>query len=179
MQVLFIQGAGATTHAEWDRKLVASLERELPTVRVRYPLMPTPDDPQYAAWSEMIHAELAKLDEGDVLVGHSIGGTMLIHALAEQAPAFQPGGLFLIAAPFIGEQGWPSDQITTRTDFGERLAMPVFLYHGSDDETVPTAHARFYADTMPEATVRILDGRDHQLNNDLVEVARDIRALPR
>lgn len=68
--------------------------------------------------------------------------------------------------------------MTSRTDFAERLPAdaPVFLYHGTDDETVPAAHVELYAKAMPRAIVRRLLGRDHQLNNDLSDVARDIRA---
>jgi len=55
--------------------------------------------------------------------------------------------------------------------------LPVFLYHGTDDETVPTAHVHPYAQAIPQASVRVLADRDHQLNNDLTEVARDIRSI--
>jgi hypothetical protein len=34
-----------------------------------------------------------------------------------------------------------------------------------------------YAKLIPRAVVRRLAGRDHQLGNDLSEVARDIRSL--
>jgi hypothetical protein len=180
ISVLFVQGAGANVHEGWDRKLVDSLERELgATYRVRYPRMPDEADPRYAAWKPALLQELASLDDGAILVGHSVGGTMLAHVLAEQPPRFTPGALVLIAAPFIGESGWPSDEIAARSDFGERLpaSVPVFLYHGTADQTVPTAHVQLYAQTIPGAVVRVLADRDHQLNNDLGEVARDIRAL--
>ena len=36
-----------------------------------------------------------------------------------------------------------------------------------------------YARALPQATVYVLPGRDHQLNNDLSEVARDIRSFER
>ena len=55
--------------------------------------------------------------------------------------------------------------------------VPVFLYHGRDDEIVPFAHAGLYAKALPHAVVRPLDGRNHQLNDDLSEVAADIRRL--
>ena len=44
----------------------------------------------------------------------------------------------------------------------------------SDDDTVPPAHADLYARAMPQAQVHRLPGRDHQLNNDLGEVASAI-----
>jgi predicted alpha/beta hydrolase family esterase len=180
VHVLFVQGAGPNVHDGWDDKLVVSLERELGDgYRVRYPQMPQEDDPHYAAWKPALLNELATLEDGAILVGHSIGGTMLIHALAETSPSFRPGAVILIAAPFIGDGGWPSGELPARSDLGERLpdASPVTLYHGTDDKTVPAAHVQLYAHAIPRATVRVLAGRDHQLNNDLGEVARDIRSL--
>jgi predicted alpha/beta hydrolase family esterase len=177
IQVLFIQGAGANVHEAWDRKLVDSLERELGAAyHVRYPRMPKEDDPTYATWKPALLHELASLDDGAILVGHSVGGTMLLHVLAEQPPRFQPGALILIAAPFIGDGGWPSDGLPARTDFGDRLpaGLRVILVHGAADETVPSAHVQRYARTIPQATVRVLADRDHQLDNDLGEVAREL-----
>ena len=56
--------------------------------------------------------------------------------------------------------------------------VPVHLFHGLDDDTAPPAHADLYARAIPHAAVHRLPGRDHQLNDDLREVAREIRALP-
>ena len=87
-QVLFIQGGGAGTH----RQLGQQARRE-PHARawtgLRHPL------PAHArtkatpvtrrgrrCWSE----EIAALDDAAVLVGHSLGATILINALAEHAP---------------------------------------------------------------------------------------------
>lgn len=178
-QILFVQGGGEDVHDAWDDKLVASLTRALGSgYAVRYPRMPAEDDPSYPAWKAALAAEFTSLEDGAILVGHSIGGTILLHALAQQPPKRRFGGLFLIAAPFIGEGGWPSDDIAGR-DLPERLppALPVFLYHGTADEIVPGAHVHLHAKTIPHAVVRMLAGRDHQLDNDLDDVARDILAL--
>jgi hypothetical protein len=45
------------------------------------------------------------------------------------------------------------------------------------DKIVPFSHLDLYATALPQAFTRRLAGRDHQLNNDLSEVARDIRGL--
>jgi hypothetical protein len=55
--------------------------------------------------------------------------------------------------------------------------MHVYLYHGSEDEIAPFAHVDLYAKVVPQAVVRRLNGRNHQLDGDLSEVARDIRSL--
>ena len=179
-QVLFIQGAGAGTYDDWDDKLVASLRRELgEDYAVRYPRMPNEDEPSYPAWKAALTSEFKSLEDRAILVGHSIGGTILLHVLAEQAPLFEPGGLFLLAPPFVGEGGWPGEDMPRIGDFSHRLpaGLPVYLYQGAADDIVPPAHLSLYAQAIPGAAIRTLEGRDHQFNNDLREVAGDIRSL--
>ena len=179
-QILFIQGGGAHVHDEWDNKLVDSLARELgPGFDVRYPRMPDEADPKYSTWKAAIEKEIADLDDGAILVGHSVGGTILIHALAETRPKRKLAGVFLIAAPFIGPGGWPSDDIKPLSDLGAHLpeAVRIHLYHGTRDETAPVAHVGLYGAILPQAEVHRLQGRDHQLDNDLSEVAAEIGGL--
>ena len=179
-QVLFIQGGGQGTHDEWDNKLVDSLRLELgPSFDVRYPRMPNEAEPDYSTWKSAIAEETAGLDDGAVLVGHSIGGTILISALAEAAPKRKLGGVFLIAAPFVGAGGWSMEDIQPMGGLGARLppSISVHLYHGSEDDTAPIAHVGLYAGAMPSAIIHRLQARDHQLNDDLTEVAADIRTL--
>ena len=179
-QILFVQGAGEGVHEEWDARLVESLRRELgPSYELRYPLMPNEADPKFAAWKAALENELAALQDGAILVGHSLGGTILINVLAEYAPNAELGAIVLIAAPFIGQRGWESEEIAPRPDLAARLppGVPVWLYHGDRDSIAPVAHLELYAEAIPHARVRRLAGRDHQLDNDLSDVARDIVEL--
>jgi pimeloyl-ACP methyl ester carboxylesterase len=177
-QILFIQGGGAGAHDEWDDKLVESLRRELgDEYEVRYPRMPDEGDPSYARWSTAIRREMAALDDGAVVAGHSVGAPILLHALAEQPPAKGLEAIVLIAAPFVGEGGWPSDEFGLTSDLGANLppGVRVDVFHGLHDGTAPPSHAGLYAAAIPQARVHQLPGRDHQLNNDLSEVAEAIR----
>ena len=177
--VLFIQGGGAGVHDEWDDKLVDSLRRTLGDGHdVRYPRMPDEDDPSAASWSPAIHREMAELDGGAVVVGHSVGGTILIHVLAQPPTAPRLAAVVLIAAPFVGAGGWPADEFELSSDLGARLprGLAVHVVHGLDDETVPPAHADLYARAIPQAQLHLLPGRDHQMGDDLREVAELIRA---
>ncbi|MEU1689337.1 alpha/beta hydrolase [Micromonospora sp. NPDC005707] len=178
-QILFIQGGGAGAHDEWDDKLVDSLRRELgDTYEVRYPRMPDEDDPSYARWSAAIRRELAALADGAVVAGHSVGATILVAALAERPPERQIGAIVLIAAPFVGAGGWPGEEFELPHDLGARLphGVPVHVFHGLQDETAPPSHADLYARAVPQARLHRLPGRDHQLDDDLSEVARTIGA---
>ena len=180
-QVLFIQGAGEGTHDEWDDKLVASLRAGLgPGFDVRYPRMPAEDDPSAATWVPAIRQGLATLQDGDVVVGHSVGATLLVHALADQPPDVSLGAIVLIAAPFVGDGGWPADEVEPPSDLATGLppGVPVHVFHGLDDDEVPPAHADLYARAITGATVHLWPGRDHQLGDDLADVASVLRDLP-
>jgi len=179
-QILFIQGGGADVHDGWDDKLAASLRRELGEgFEVRYPRMPDEDDPSFAKWAPAIRREIAALDEGAVVVAHSIGGAILMGALAERKPERELAAIILVSAPFVGEGGWPGDEYELPRDLGDMLprGVAVHVFHGLDDDTAPPAHADLYARAIPQAEVHKLPGRDHQLGNDLGEVAEVVRGL--
>ena len=77
---------------------------------------------------------------------------------------------------FVGPGGWPADGYEVHVELGPSLPpdVPVHVFHGLDDETAPPSHADLYERAIPQATVHRLAGRDHQLGNDLREVARAI-----
>jgi pimeloyl-ACP methyl ester carboxylesterase len=173
-QLLFVQGGGQGTHDEWDNKLVESLRRELgQDYEVRYPRMPGEDDPDYASWKTTLENEIRALRAGAVLIGHSVGGTILVKMLTEHPLAHRLGAIILIAAPFLGDGGWSSDGSPLPSDLGARLpsGVPIHFFHGLADDVVPPAHVELYARAVPQARVHRLPGRDHQLNNDLTDVA--------
>jgi hypothetical protein len=89
------------------------------------------------------------------------------------------GAIFLIAAPFVGEGGWQSDGWTPQRELGGKLpaGVPIHLYHGLADDIAPSTHAELFAHAIPQARLCRLAGRDHQLNNDLSEIAEVIRSL--
>jgi uncharacterized protein len=180
-QVLFIQGGGAGAHRE-DKKLVASLRDALgESYEVRFPIMPQEDDPDYQRWRPRLGKELSALRDAAILAGHSLGASFLLKYLAEEFPKKRVAGIFLIATPYWGGNGWRYEgfeRVALPDDFASRLPREasLFLYHGCEDEVVPFAHLALYAQKLPWAKVRELDGRGHQLNNDLSQVAEDIKS---
>ena len=179
-QLLFVQGGGKGAHDEWDSKLVESLRRELgQAYDIRYPQMPREDDPSYASWRTTLDSSFETLQEGAILVAHSVGGTIVLKALTESESAKRFAAIFLIAAPFVGKGGWSSDDLQFPPELEARLppGIPIHFYHGLEDEVAPASHVELYARAVPRARVHRLPGRDHQLNNDLREVAAEIAAL--
>ena len=177
--VLFIHGGGQGAHEE-DRKLAANLQDVLGTAYdVRCPKMPDEDRPEYEAWRKQIAEELAALDGEVVLVGHSLGGSIVLKYLAEERVEKPVAGIFLIAAPYWGTEDWEVSEYELRDGFASKLpeGLPMFFYHSRDDEWVPFVHLAMYKERLPQATFREFDGRGHQFNDDMSEVARDIERL--
>lgn len=177
-RVLFIHGAGAGAH-EADGKLAASLQTKLGADwEVACPKMPE-ERPEYPLWRVDIARACAPCADRTIVVGHSFGGSLLLKYLSEELTPPPIAGLFIISAPYWGSGGWSSDEFALKDDFASKLPRqaPVFLYHGRDDGEVPFAHLALYSQKLPQAHVRELAGRDHQLNDDLSETARDILDL--
>ena len=178
--VLFIQGGGEGAHAA-DAALADSLKKALgPNYTVRFPRMPGEASPQFAAWKRKLASELSH-GRGDlVLVGHSLGGAMLLNYLAEESETLRNmpvAGLFLLAVPAWDGKKWQFDELKLPADIADKLAdIPqIFLYHCRDDKVVPFEHLALHAAQLPDAIVREIDHGGHQFDKDLSEVAEDIR----
>ncbi|NLE52993.1 MAG: hypothetical protein GX613_16470 [Chloroflexi bacterium] len=181
--VLFIQGAGEGAYED-DKALAASLQDALgPEYEIHYPAMLNEEDAPYELWKQQIETELGAMPEPVMLVGHSVGASVVIKGVGEMGIEKPIAGIFLIAGPFWGGDGW-------RYEGYEELELPegisarlpkgasIFLYHCRDDEIVPFEHLALYAQILPQARVRELDEGGHQLDNDLSVVAEDIKRLP-
>lgn len=171
-QILFVQGGGADVHDRWDNKLVDDLADALGSnFRIRYPRMPQEDDPSHRTWGPVITRELEALEDGSIAIGHSVGGTILMNTLANRPSDL--GLIVMLGAPYVGVGGWHVPGFELPPNLGARIppAVAVHLFHGSVDQTVPPSHMDLYARAIPQAHAHLLPGRDHQLNNDLSEVA--------
>ena len=178
-RVLFVHGGGGEAF-EGDEALVRSLRDELgPDFDVEYPEMPDADAPEFGSWSACISHELSALDGGVILVGHSLGGSILLKHLSEERVEKPIAGVFLISTPYWGTTDWDVAEFALREDFPATLPedVPIFLSHSRDDVVVPFAHLAMYAGRLPLASVREFDGRGHQFGDDLSEVAEDIARL--
>jgi hypothetical protein len=158
--VLFIHGAGAGAFEE-DGFLVASLQNALGCAyTVHYPHMPEEDSATYADWKAPIQRALATLDDDVILVGHSVGGSVLVKYLSEAQLDTAISALVLLAIPYWGADAfWTWDEARLPDDVAAQFAsIPrILVYHSRDDAIVPFAHLALYAATLPQATIRVFD----------------------
>lgn len=178
-KVLFIHGGGQGAHEE-DKIMAAHLQDVLGAAYdVHCPKMPSEDRPEYEAWQLQIARELTLLAGEVILVGHSLGASVLLKLLSEEKVGNPINGLFLIAPPYWGVEDWQVNEYELQEGFASRLpeGLLLFFYHSRDDEWVPFEHLALYAEKLPQATMRAFDNRGHQFHNGLSEVAQDIKGL--
>jgi predicted alpha/beta hydrolase family esterase len=176
--VLFIHGGGPGA-CEADRPLAQSLQRALGAgYDVVYPQMPDEENCPYPEWKAQIDACLAAMTGPVTLVGHSIGGSVLLKYLCERPAPPDLAGLFVVAAPYWGADDWHWDEMNLPADAATRLAgdWALVLWHSRDDEVVPYSHLTLYAARLPRAVIRTVDGLGHQFGEDLAPVAAEILA---
>ncbi len=175
-QVLFLQGGGNGGY-EADAKLVASLQNELgKDYEISYPQMPTDATPDFG-WMKQIGKEIAKLDDGVILVAHSLGASLLLKYLSENKISRKIAGIFLISTPFwSGKEEWVQG-LKLQENFAGSVPKNsrIFFYHCRDDEEVPFEHLASYREKLPVAAFREIESGGHQLGNNLDLVAKDIK----
>lgn len=178
-QILFLQGGGGQDDYDEDTKLVESLRSSLGLgYTIHYPLLTDSDEPDFGRIKQ-IKTAISSIDEDIILVGHSLGASMILKYLSEEKVTKKIDGIFLISTPFwSGHEEWVNG-IKLKENFVEKLPkdIPIFLYHCKDDSIVPIEHLEIYAQKISNAVVRKLDIGDHHFGNNLSLIAKDIKAL--
>ncbi len=107
-KALIIHALGSSAESHWYPELVRALEAE--GFEVSAPNLPEPLAPTYEGWMSVLRPILDQLGESDVIVGHSLGGLMAVHAVSEMDRKI--GHLYLVA-PLIGpvaDEEWAQKQ---------------------------------------------------------------------
>ncbi|HEY5748445.1 MAG TPA: alpha/beta fold hydrolase [Chryseolinea sp.] len=179
-QVLFVHCGGTQGPNCGSRDLVDYLKGELgASYDVLYPQMPDPDNPQYALWKHTLQHALHYVDDNIILIGHSLGGSVLLKFLSEEVSEKNIAGLFLIAPPFFSTRTWHVHDFIIQDCLFQRLQQVghIFLYHSHDDEVVPVGHQALYSDKLPTAAVRELAEGGHLFTGGIVDLVADIKTL--
>lgn len=176
--LLFIQGGGNEGY-ETDTELVASLQKALgKEYDINYPELQSDESAGDFGWLHQIREKISEYKNDVILVGHSLGASMLLKYLSENAVNKKIRGVFLIATPFwSGNEDWKQG-LKLQDDFADKLpdGIPIFFYQCRDDEVVPFSHLSIYKQKITQATFREIERGGHQLNNDLTLVANDIQS---
>lgn len=179
-QIIFIQGGGGKADYDLDALLVDSLQDNLgKDYEIRYPLLSDDDSSPDFGRLTQIDKEVSSLNSPIILIGHSLGASMLLKYISEKEIKNDVIGVFLLATPFWeGDEDWKQGLIL-KENFIESLpkSTPMFFYHSKDDNEIPFSHIYEYQKRIKQASYREIEKGGHQLNNDLSIVAKDIKDL--
>ncbi|WP_082233078.1 alpha/beta hydrolase [Halobacillus massiliensis] len=179
--IVFIHSAGPQENSQGSSPFILNLKKSLTTeYQLRTPKMPDPENPRYIAWENRLKEEFSKLDGEVILIGHSLGGSVLLKYLSEERCPFNISGLFVLGSPYWGlEEDWQFPEFSLSDDFASRLPdiKQIFLYHSVDDEVVSIAHYEHYIRRLPEADARKLQRYGHLFKEVPPEFLKDIYSL--
>lgn len=180
-EVLFIHSAGTQSETEGSGLFLHALRGQLqPDIVVHAPIMPAPDSPEAGPWLEALGRHVAERQVPFALVGHSLGGSIILKYLSENPIPPLLRGVVTVAAPFWGAPDWDVSEYALSPAAGAALAAVkrLVLYHSRDDEVVSFDHLDRYATLLPHAVVRQVDGRGHIFGNgEVADMVADIRGL--
>lgn len=144
-----------------------------------YPLIEDPEAPTYAMWKTLFKTQFKGLTQPVILIGHSLGGSMLLKYLSEERPGIAISGLFLIAIPQWSANGWDVADFALSENFEAGLPPlgPVYFYQGTHDPVVPFGHLNFYKQHFKNAVFRQLDVSDHAFALGLPQLLNDLASL--
>jgi predicted alpha/beta hydrolase family esterase len=178
--IFFVHGAGPQNNLQGSNNFVAHLSKSLgSSYRLTHPLMPDPENPRYVTWKMALQSVLPVGGNKAALIGHSLGGSVIVKYLSEGLCQMPLAGLFLVGAPYWGLKGWSMDEFKLQHDF--QSTMPpidkVFIYHSRHDKWVPYSHGQSYAKALPGSVLKTIDGNQHEFNEGLPLLVNDIQRL--
>lgn len=141
--------------------------------------MPQPENPRYLAWKMALQSALPVGGNKVALVGHSLGGSVIVKYLSEGLCQVPIAGLFLVATPYWGKRGWGMDEFVFDHGFARKLPPieKIFIYHSRLDKWVPYSHSKIYERALAGSTLRSVDGDDHEFETGLPLLVNDIQNL--
>lgn len=180
IDVLFVHSAGSQQGDEGSAPFVRYLRDALgDAFRLASPAMPSPDDPAYLAWQRELTKRLDSTPTPLLLVGHSLGASVLLKHLSEDDRPVAARGLFLVATPYWGQQDWDASQFALRDDFADFLpdTLAIHFYQSEDDDVVPMEHLARYAAQVPQATFTRVAQGGHVFREGLDVLVRDMQSV--
>ncbi|MDO8598663.1 MAG: alpha/beta fold hydrolase [bacterium] len=141
------------------------------------PIMPNKTNAQFPEWCLWFEKMFPFLEDGVILIGHSLGGMFLAKYLAEYTFPRHIGALLLVAAPHSHTGGVGNFTLPRSLDGIARQAEKIFLFHSTDDDVVPFSELAEYTKQLPHASVETFSDRKHFNQSAFPELVRCITEL--
>lgn len=138
------------------------------------------EDKDAEAWVGRIAGELEGMAGDSVLVGHSLGGAMLLKAVAERRPGMKLGGFVGLSVPHFGPECWDMPDFALPDGAAGALGGlgRIALWQARDDEVVAVQALDVYRRDLPGAECHLVERGGHLIEGvDMAPVARAMREM--
>ncbi|MEK7151420.1 MAG: alpha/beta hydrolase [Patescibacteria group bacterium] len=163
-----------TSKDDWKKWLRDELGGDYEVIT---PVMPNKTNAIYEEWKLWMDKIVPALNDGVILIGHSMGGSFLAKYLSENKFPKKIGGVFLVSAMFDYDDDGNSLHSFSLPDNLDLQTEHIYLYHSEDDRVVPFKSLENFKNKLPSAVVRIFTDRGHINQETFPELISDIRNL--
>lgn len=163
----------------WKNKMQESLGDEFDVI---VPRMPNAFNARYCEWKIWFEKLIPFLENGVILVGHSLGGIFLAKYFSENKFPKIVKTTVLISAPFDdeGEEYSLVDFVLPPSlELFEKQGGKIFLYHSKDDTSVLPIQCEKYKRAISSAQVIMFEDKGHFTQDkfpELVELIKTVSA---
>jgi predicted alpha/beta hydrolase family esterase len=157
---------------DWKSVLQSKLGEEY---EILSPRMPNKQNAKYEEWKIWFERMTPFIQDGVILIGHSLGGLFLAKYLSENNFSKKIEALFLIAAPHSQTQDISSFALEADLQKVAEQCRNIHLYQSQDDAVVPENEAERYKKAWPEAQLHIFQDRGHFNQENFPEIVEEIK----
>ncbi|ETZ22198.1 alpha/beta fold hydrolase [Pedobacter sp. V48] len=178
-EILFIQGAGNVSTSQ-EQVIIDALRSNLgDKFTITYPPMPDTDHPAFLDWEAVLATSLNSLSGKVILLGHSLGGSIILKYFTRQPVPEKVIGMILFGVPYWKDQNWDVSEYAIEDDLLGKLSTldNIYFYHSLDDEVIPNQQFKSYRKLIPRGHWRVLSGVDHSYHGAIPDMINDIQDL--
>lgn len=161
---------------DWKINLQKNLGEKF---EVYLPKMPNAQNAVYKEWVLWFEKFLPLLNEGVILVGHSLGAVFLAKYLSEHEVTKNISATLLVAPPYDTDIGQklPQFAIEVPLDGLERQGGKVIIYHSKDDPVVDFTELSKFQKKLQTTETRVFENRGHFNMEEFPEIVSDIQGI--
>ena len=155
----------------WKDRLQEDLGNSCIVLR---PDMPCAYNAKFAEWKLWFDKIMPYINDGCVMVGHSLGANFLAKYLAIENISVDIDQLHLVAGCFGYIEGFELPRSLKKI---EDVCDDIFIYHSHDDPVVDFSDAQKYKEALPHAHLIAFKDRHHFIGENFPEIVQNIKKV--
>lgn len=158
MRVVIAHGWAEGPDDGWIGWLVQELRQR--GIEVAAPAFPEPKKPHIRAWLEELGKAVGELDEGLILVGHSLGVPLILRFLSDYPDPKPISGLIAVAGVVDAPVGRPNRLFDPPLDFDKIISLcwRRMVIHATNDHVIPRERAEETVRKLKAEEIKLADG---------------------